>query len=104
MTVEQQPQSHILKVSARSAPASVAGAIAGLVKDGNFVEIQCVGAAAVNQAVKSIALSRSFLVPSGIDISAKPYFTDIDIEGSPRTAIRFNVVVEHLSSHKPTHR
>lgn len=80
-----------LKVSSKSAPASVAGAIAGLIKDGNPVKIQSVGAAAVNQAVKSIAIARSFLIPVGIDVACKPNFADIEIDGKTRTAIRFSV-------------
>ncbi|MEG0621100.1 MAG: stage V sporulation protein S [Raoultibacter sp.] len=80
-----------LKVSSKSSPASVAGAIAGMVKDGVCVEIQSVGAGAVNQAVKAIAISRGFLSPVGIEIVCIPAFTDIVIEGEYRTAIRFSV-------------
>lgn len=80
-----------LKVSSKSSPASVAGAIAGMIKDGICVEIQAVGAGAVNQAVKAIAISRGFLSPSGIDIACVPSFADIVIEGEYRTAIRFTV-------------
>ena len=77
-TSEQKPDVGCLKVSSKSSPASVAGAIAGMVKDGVSVEIQAVGAGAVNQAVKAIAISRGFLSPIGID-------------GEYRTAIRFTV-------------
>ena len=66
-----------LKVSSKSSPASVAGAIAGLVKDGMPVEIQSVGAGAVNQAIKAIAIARGFLIPSGIDVACTPSFQDI---------------------------
>ena len=58
-----------LKVSSKSSPASVAGAIAGMVKDGVPVNIQCVGAGAVNQAIKAVAIARGFLIPTGFDIS-----------------------------------
>ena len=58
-----------LKVSSKSSPASVAGAIAGMVKDGVPVTIQCVGAGAVNQAIKAVAIARGFLIPTGFDIS-----------------------------------
>lgn len=64
----QSIQTHCLKVSSKSSPASVAGAIAGMMKDGMLVEIQSVGAGAVNQAVKAIAISRGFLSPIGIEI------------------------------------
>ena len=80
-----------LKVSSKSSPASVAGAIAGMIKDGVAVEIQAVGAGAVNQAVKAIAISRGFLSPVGIEIVCVPAFADIVIDGEYRTAIRFTV-------------
>ena len=89
MNAEQQaPESGCLKVSSKSSPASVAGAIAGMVKDGVGVEIQAVGAGAVNQAVKAIAISRGFLSPIGIEIACIPSFADIVIDGEYRTAIR----------------
>lgn len=80
-----------LKVSSKSSPASVAGAIAGMIKDGLPVEIQSVGAGAVNQAVKAIAISRGFLSPAGLELVCIPSFTDIVIDGEYRTAIRFRV-------------
>ena len=80
-----------LKVSSKSSPSSVAGAIAGMIKDGVHVEIQGVGAGAVNQAVKAIAIARGFLTPIGIDIVCIPAFADINIDGESRTAIRFVV-------------
>lgn len=80
-----------LKVSSKSSPASVAGAIAGMIKDGNHVEIQSVGAGAVNQAIKAIAISRGFLTPVGIEVVCIPSFSDIVIDGEYRTAIRFLV-------------
>ena len=80
-----------LKVSSHSSPASVAGAIAGMIKDGSKVELQAVGAGAVNQAVKAIAISRGFLSPIGIEIACIPAFADIVIDGEYRTAIRFAV-------------
>lgn len=82
---------HCLKVSSKSSPASVAGAIAGMMKDGVPVQIQSVGAGAVNQAIKAIAIARGFLAPSGIDICCVPSFADIVIDGEYRTAIRFSV-------------
>lgn len=88
---EQKPETGCLKVSSKSSPASVAGAIAGMVKDGVCVEIQSVGAGAVNQAVKAIAISRGFLSPIGIEIACIPSFADIVIDGEYRTAIRFTV-------------
>ena len=80
-----------LKVSSKSSPASVAGAIAGLIKDGFPVEIQSVGAGAVNQAIKAVAIARGFLIPSGVDVLCAPTFQDIEIDGESRTAIRISV-------------
>ena len=91
-----------LKVSSKSSPASVAGAIAGMVKDGVAVNIQSVGAGAVNQAIKAIAIARGFLIPTGIDISCAPTFADITIGGESRTAIRIAVYVHRLSSASST--
>jgi len=85
-----------LKVSSKSSPASVAGAIAGMVKDNVPVNLQCVGAGAVNQAIKAIAIARGFLIPTGVDISCAPTFSDIEIDGESRTAIRIAVYVHRL--------
>ena len=85
-----------LKVSSKSSPASVAGAIAGMIKDGVPVEMQAVGAGAVNQAVKAIAISRGFLSPVGIEIACIPSFADIIIDGEYRTAIHFAVRAQYL--------
>lgn len=95
-TAHDAPESGCLKVSSKSSPASVAGAIAGMVKDGVLVEIQAVGAGAVNQAVKAIAISRGFLSPVGIEIACIPSFADIVIDGEYRTAIRFAVESRQL--------
>lgn len=86
-----------LKVSSKSSPASVAGAIAGMVKDSVSVTMQCVGAGAVNQAIKAMAIARGFLIPTGLDISCSPVFSDIVINGESRTAIRLTVFVHHLN-------
>ena len=88
-----------LKVSSKSSPASVAGAIAGMMKDNVPVEIQAVGAGAVNQAVKAIAISRGFLSPVGIEIACVPSFADIVIDGEFRTAIRFKVEMRGTGSY-----
>lgn len=69
----------VLKVSSRSVPNSVAGAIAGAVRDNGSVEIQAVGAGATNQAVKSVAIARGYLAPSGIDLICIPAFGQVTI-------------------------
>lgn len=81
----------VLKVSTKSNPNSVAGALAAIIKEKNIVEIQAVGAGAINQAVKAIAIARGFVAPSGIDIVCVPAFTDIEIDGEERTAIKLIV-------------
>ena len=81
----------VLKVSTKSNPNSVAGALAAIIKEKNIVEIQAVGAGAINQAVKAIAIARGFVTPSGRDIVCVPAFTDIEIDGEERTAIKLIV-------------
>ncbi|MCQ2969280.1 MAG: stage V sporulation protein S [Clostridium sp.] len=81
----------VLKVSTKSNPNSVAGALAAIIKEKNIVEIQAVGAGAINQAVKAIAIARGFIAPSGRDIVCVPAFTDIEIDGQERTAIKLIV-------------
>ena len=72
----------ILKISSKSNPNSVAGAIAGLVKEENKAEMQAIGAGALNQAIKAICIARGFVAPSGINLVCIPAFTDIEIDGS----------------------
>jgi stage V sporulation protein S len=79
----------VLKVSHDSKPKAVAGAIAAVLREKGMVEVQAVGAGAVNQAVKAIAITRGFVAPNGIDLIAIPAFTKVEIEGEERTAIKF---------------
>jgi len=81
----------VLKVSANSQPKSVAGALAAVLRDNNYAELQAVGAGAVNQAVKAIAITRGFVAPNGIDLVAVPAFAEVIIDGEERTAIKFFV-------------
>jgi stage V sporulation protein S len=81
----------ILKVSSNSNPNSVAGALAGVIREHGKAEIQAIGAGAINQAVKAIAIARGFVSPSGIDLVCIPAFTDIEIDGEERTAIKLIV-------------
>ena len=78
----------VLKVSSHSSPNSVAGAIAGVIREKKMVEVQAVGAGAANQAVKAIAIARGFVAPSGKNLICIPAFTDIIIDGEERTAIK----------------
>ena len=81
----------VLKVSAKSVPNSVAGAIAGVIRDSGSVEVQAVGAGATNQAVKAIAIARGYLAPTGMDLVCVPTFGNIIINNEERTAIRLIV-------------
>ncbi len=78
----------ILKVSSKSIPNSVAGAVAGVIRDCGAVEVQAVGAGATNQAVKAIAIARGYLAPIGIDMICIPAFANVEIDGEERTAIK----------------
>ena len=78
----------VLKVSSKSNPNSVAGALAGVLREKGNAEIQAIGAVALNQAVKSIAIARGFVAPSGLDLICVPAFTDIEIDGEQKTAIK----------------
>jgi len=81
----------VLKVSGKSRPSSVAGAIAGVVRQAGRVEIQAIGAGATNQAIKAVAIARGYLISSGIDIVCIPAFIDVTIDDEERTAIKLLV-------------
>ncbi len=78
----------VLKVSSRSTPNAVAGAIAGIIREQKSVEVQAVGAGAANQAIKSVAIARGYLAPVGIDLICIPAFASVQIDGEDRTAIK----------------
>lgn len=81
----------ILKVSSKSNTNSVAGAIAGFVKENGSVDIQAIGAGATNQAIKAIATARGFLAPVGINLICMPAFVEVEVEGETRTGIKLIV-------------
>jgi len=81
----------LIKVSARSRSTAVAGAIAGVMREHGYAEVQAIGAGAVNQAVKALAIARGYLEGDEIDIIFTPLFTEVDINGQERTAVRFCV-------------
>ena len=90
-----------LKVSTRSNPNSVAGAMAGAIRQAGAVEVQVVGAGALNQAIKAVAIARGYVAASGIDLVCVPTFADILIDGERRTAIRLSIEDRaHPRSHK----
>ena len=78
----------VLKVSSKSNPNSEAGALAGVLREKGSAEIQAIGAGALNQAIKSVAIARGFVAPSGMDLVCIPAFTDIEIDGEQKTAIK----------------
>jgi len=81
----------VLKVSARSSPNSVAGALAGVLRERGTAELQAIGAGALNQAIKAVAIARGFVAPGGLDLVCIPAFTDITIDGEERTAMKLIV-------------
>ncbi len=81
----------VLKVSSSSQPKSVAGAIAAIVRADRGVELQTIGAGAVNQAVKSVAVARGYVAPNGIELICIPAFSQLDVDGEVKTSIKFCV-------------
>jgi stage V sporulation protein S len=78
----------VIKVSANSRSTAVAGAIAGVMRDHRYAEVQAIGASAVNQAIKAIAIARGYLALDGMNITCYPEFVDINIDGKERTAVK----------------
>ncbi len=82
---------NIIKVAASSRSTSVAGAIAGIIREQRYVDVQAIGAGAVNQAVKAVAIARGYLDLDEIDIVCIPVFSEVLIDGKERTAVRLKV-------------
>jgi stage V sporulation protein S len=93
METEEQDTGYIdiIKVAASSRTSAVAGAIAGVMREHQRAEVQAIGASAVNQAVKALALAKGYLAEDGYDIVCVPHFVDVEIDGKLRTAIKFTV-------------
>ena len=83
----------LIKVSAKSRSTAVAGAIAGVIREHHRAEVQTIGASAVNQAVKAIAIARNYLERDGLDIACVPTFVEVDLGDEKRTAVKFAVEV-----------
>lgn len=81
----------LVKVAANSRSTSVAGAIAGIIRERGRVDVQAIGAGAVNQAVKAIAIARGYLELENIEIACVPSFSEVLIDGRERTAMRLAV-------------
>jgi stage V sporulation protein S len=78
----------VLKVASKSNPNAVAGALANTIREKGGAELQAIGAGALNQALKAVIIARGYVAPSGIDLICVPAFTDIEINGEERTAIK----------------
>jgi stage V sporulation protein S len=92
-TNDLSPSSHnsaasMIKVSADSRTAAVAGAIGGVIREHKHAEVQAIGAGAVNQAVKALVVATGYLKQDGIDVACVPEFADVTIEDKVRTAIK----------------
>lgn len=86
----------VLKVSSKSNSNSVAGALAGVIRERGNAEVQAIGAGALNQAIKAVAIARGFVAPSGMNLVCIPAFVDVEIDGDERTAIKLIVTtVKH---------
>jgi stage V sporulation protein S len=85
----------ILKVSAQSDASATAGALANTIRESGEAELQGIGPKAINQAVKAIAIARSYLASSGVDLVSMPSFVDVEIDGEQRTALRFTITPRH---------
>ena len=88
----------IIKVSGTSRTSAVAGAIAEVFREQKHAEVQAIGAIAVNQAVKALALAKGYLQEDGYEIVFTPEFVDVDIDGKVRTAIKFTVELRQSPS------
>ena len=91
----------LIKVSAQSRSTAVAGAIAGVMREEGYAEIQAIGASAINQAVKAITIARSYLEDDNMDLAVVPSFIEVNIEGSERTAVRMAVFKRPITLQTP---
>lgn len=93
----------LIKVSAQSRTNAVAGAIAGIMREQGYAEIQAIGAAAINQAIKAVTIARGYVREDGFDLVLTPYFAEVEIEGAERTAIRMAIHKHPLPTNGVTH-
>jgi stage V sporulation protein S len=84
-----------LKVSAKSSPNAVAGALAATLRERESAELQAVGAGAINQAIKAVAIARNYLKAASIDVVCVPAFITVAISDNERTGI--SLLVERRS-------
>lgn len=91
----------IIKVAARSRTTAVAGAIAAVIRQAGYAEVQAIGASAVNQAVKAVAIARKYLTEDNIDIVCIPEFSEVTIKDEARTAIKFIIEPRYPEDFSP---
>jgi stage V sporulation protein S len=82
---------NIIRVAATSRSTAVAGAIAGVMREKGRVDVQAIGAGAVNQAIKAVTIARGYLELDGIDIVCLPSFVEVMIDDQERTAVRLSI-------------
>ena len=90
----------LVRVAATSRSTAVAGAIAGVMRERGYVDVQAIGAGAVNQAIKAVTIARGYLELDGIDIVCVPMFVEVIIDGQERTAVR--LCIEKRCARGPT--
>ena len=93
-----------IRVSAKSRSTAVAGAIAGVMREQKHADVQAIGAGAVNQAIKAIAIARGYLEQDGLEIVCLPAFVEVEVAGEERTAIKYSVEVRHQTTPLPGSR
>ena len=87
------PGEDFLRVGAGSSPQLVASAIAHAIYDSHHVDVRAIGAGAVNQAVKAIAIARGYAAPRGFNLACSPGFKNVNSKDGEITSIVFNVFV-----------
>ena len=87
----------LIKVSAQSRSTAVAGAIAGVMREQGYAEMQAIGASSVNQAIKAIAIARGYLEQDSMDLAVVPNFTEVTIDGNERTAVRISIFKQSVA-------
>lgn len=80
-----------LTVSTKTQAGKLAGAVAGVIREKGCVEIRGIGPAAVNIAVKAIAIAHGFMAPQGIYLTCTPAFVDVELDGEQKTAMKLVV-------------
>lgn len=84
----------ILRVSASSSATSLASAISHAVYDSKKVTLRAIGAGAVNQAVKAVAIAQSFVGQRGISLLIRPGFTTVQMKDAEVSAIIMKIFAD----------